>query len=37
MLEELASSGKLKKGDNILLSVPESARFAYAYALLTVC
>ncbi|MFL0353031.1 beta-ketoacyl-ACP synthase III [Xanthomarina sp. GH4-25] len=37
MLEELSSSGKLKKGDNILLSVPESARFAYAYALLTVC
>ena len=37
MLEELANSGKLKKGDNILLSVPESARFAYAYALLTVC
>lgn len=37
MLEELAASGKLKKGDKILLSVPESARFAYAYALLTVC
>ena len=37
MLEELKSSGKLKKGDKILLSVPESARFAYAYALLTVC
>ncbi|GAA3778258.1 beta-ketoacyl-ACP synthase III [Corallibacter vietnamensis] len=37
MLEELATSGKLKKGDKILLSVPESARFAYAYALLTVC
>ena len=37
MLEELAQSGKLQKGDNILLSVPESARFAYAYALLTVC
>lgn len=37
MLEELANSGKLKKGDKILLSVPESARFAYAYALLTVC
>lgn len=37
MLEELVSSGKLKKGDKILLSVPESARFLYAYALLTVC
>lgn len=37
MLEELVNSGKLKKGDTILLSVPESARFAYAYALLTVC
>ena len=37
MLEELANSDKLKKGDKILLSVPESARFAYAYALLTVC
>lgn len=37
MLEELTTSGKLKKGDRILLSVPESARFSYAYALLTVC
>ncbi|MBV1888572.1 MAG: beta-ketoacyl-ACP synthase III [Urechidicola sp.] len=37
MLEELVNSGKLKKGDKILLSVPESARFIYAYALLTVC
>jgi 3-oxoacyl-[acyl-carrier-protein] synthase-3 len=37
MLEELKNSGKLKKGDRILLSVPESARFSYAYALLTVC
>ncbi len=37
MLEELVHSGKLKKGDKILLSVPESARFLYAYALLTVC
>ena len=37
MLEELVTSGKLKKGDKILLSVPESARFSYAYALLTVC
>lgn len=37
MLEELVHSGKLKKGNTILLSVPESARFAYSYALLTVC
>lgn len=37
MLEELAHSGKLKTGDKILLSVPESARFSYSYALLTVC
>lgn len=37
MLEELSQSGKLKKGEKILLSVPESSRFSYAYALLTVC
>lgn len=37
MLEELVHTGKLKKGNKILLSVPESARFAYSYALLTVC
>jgi 3-oxoacyl-[acyl-carrier-protein] synthase III len=37
MLEELMHSGKLKKGDKILLSVPESGRFSYAYAYLTVC
>ncbi|HUH46848.1 MAG TPA: beta-ketoacyl-ACP synthase III, partial [Arenibacter sp.] len=37
MLEELVTSGKLKKGDKILLHVPESARFSYAYACLTVC
>lgn len=36
MLEELMNSGKLKKGDKILLSVPESGRFSYAYAYLTV-
>jgi len=36
MLEELANSGKLKKGNKILLSVPESARFSYSYAYLTV-
>ncbi len=37
MLEELMNSGKLKKGDKVLLSVPESGRFSYAYAYLTVC
>ncbi|MFX0555703.1 beta-ketoacyl-ACP synthase III [Maribacter sp. CXY002] len=37
MLEELIDSGKLKKGDKILLHVPESARFSYMYAYLTVC
>ena len=37
MLEDLVSSGKLKKGDKILLSVPESSRFSFAYAYLTVC
>lgn len=36
MLEELFNSGKLKKGEKILLMVPESARFNYAYVLLTV-
>ncbi|MGB3149492.1 MAG: beta-ketoacyl-ACP synthase III [Maribacter sp.] len=36
MLEELVASGKLKKGDKILLQVPESARFSYTYAYLTV-
>jgi 3-oxoacyl-[acyl-carrier-protein] synthase-3 len=36
-LGELMESGKLQKGNKILLSVPESARFSYAYAYLTVC
>lgn len=36
-LEELLYSGKLKKGQKIFLSVPESARFSYSNALLTVC
>jgi 3-oxoacyl-[acyl-carrier-protein] synthase-3 len=36
-LEELMGCGKLKKGNKILLSVPESGRFSYAYAYLTVC
>ncbi|MDR0835142.1 MAG: beta-ketoacyl-ACP synthase III [Tannerella sp.] len=37
MLEALDRSGRLKQGDTILLMVPESARFSYAYSLLTVC
>ncbi|HLV46627.1 MAG TPA: beta-ketoacyl-ACP synthase III [Flavobacterium sp.] len=36
MLEELMYSSKLKKGNTVLLSVPESGRFSYAYAYLTV-
>ena len=36
-VEELMNSGQLKKGDRILLSVPESGRFSFAYAYLTVC
>jgi 3-oxoacyl-[acyl-carrier-protein] synthase-3 len=37
MVEEIMNCGKLKKGDKLLLSVPESGRFSYAYAFLTVC
>src|SRR5690606_33504696 len=37
MVDELFHSGKLKKGDKILLVVPESARFSYVFGLLTVC
>ena len=37
MLDELIRSGKLEKGNKILLMIPESARFSYAFALLTVC
>jgi 3-oxoacyl-[acyl-carrier-protein] synthase-3 len=37
MLEELFHSGRLKKGEKLLLMVPESARFSYSYCLLTVC
>ena len=36
MLEELFHSGRLKKGDRLLVMVPESARFTYAYLYLTV-
>ena len=37
MLEELHRSRKLKIDDKILLLVPESARFSYMFAWLTVC
>jgi 3-oxoacyl-[acyl-carrier-protein] synthase-3 len=36
MLEELYHSGKLKSGDKLVMGIPESARFNYAYVLLTV-
>ncbi len=36
MLEELYNSGNFEKGQKILIMVPESARFSYTYALLTV-
>ncbi len=36
MMEELFNSDQLKKGEKILLMVPESASFSYAFALLTV-
>jgi 3-oxoacyl-[acyl-carrier-protein] synthase-3 len=35
-LDGLAQSGKIKQGDKILLMIPESARFSYAYVLVTV-
>jgi 3-oxoacyl-[acyl-carrier-protein] synthase-3 len=36
MLEELFHSGLLKKGQKLLLGIPESARFSYVYGLVTV-
>ncbi len=36
MIEELMYSGRLKKGQKILLMIPESARFSYCYCMLTV-
>jgi 3-oxoacyl-[acyl-carrier-protein] synthase-3 len=36
MMEELFNSGRLKKGEKILVMIPESARFTYAYLYLTV-
>jgi len=37
MLEELMNSDKLKKGEKIVLFVPESGRFSYSISHLTVC
>jgi 3-oxoacyl-[acyl-carrier-protein] synthase-3 len=37
MVNELFHSGRLKKGEKILLLVPESGRFSYMYSMLTVC
>ena len=37
MINELFHSGMLKKGEKVLLLVPESSRFSYVYGLLTVC
>lgn len=37
MIHDLIESGRLKKGEKIFVSVPESARFSYAYCMLTVC
>jgi 3-oxoacyl-[acyl-carrier-protein] synthase-3 len=36
MLEELLNNNMLKKGQTIVMMVPESARFSYAYAHITV-
>ncbi len=36
MVHELFKSGKLRKGEKLLVLVPESSRFSYMYALLTV-
>lgn len=37
MVEEIMASGNLKKGQKLLLVVPESGRFTYSIAYLTVC
>lgn len=37
MLEEALYNGMLKKGQKILMMIPESARFSYCYCMLTVC
>lgn len=37
MIEELLYSGKLEKGQKVLVMIPESARFSYCYVMFTVC
>lgn len=37
IVDELFNSGRLKKGERIILAVPESSRFSYVFAHLTVC
>lgn len=37
MVDGLFHSGKLQKGQKVLLAVPESSRFSYVFCLLTVC
>lgn len=37
IIDELYNSGRLKKGEKILVAVPESARFSYVFGLMTVC
>ena len=37
MIEELMYSGRLEKGQKILMMIPESARFSYCYCMMTVC
>ena len=37
MMDELFQSGKLKKGDQIIICVPESSRFSYVTGKFTVC
>ena len=36
MINEMFKTNKLKKGERLLLLVPESSRFSYMYAMLTV-
>jgi len=37
MLEGLAAGGQVRKGQKILLLIPESSRFSYSHVLLTAC
>jgi 3-oxoacyl-[acyl-carrier-protein] synthase III len=37
MVDELMKSGKLRQGDKVLVAVPESSRFSYAFGLFTAC